>query len=274
MSVSDPNAPADRGPSDATSADWLAAVRRSHQHLATLVEPLDDDAVEAQSYDSEWSIAQVLSHLGSGAEIFTLLVDAGVDGTPPPGMEAFQPIWAEWNAKSPQEQARDAIRADAAFVDRLDSLDDAQREGWSMELFGSEQSLADLLRMRLGEHAVHTWDVAVALDPAATVQPQAVELLIDNIDQTVARGGKAPEQPIDISVNTEAPSRSFRLSSGEALSLTPQEPGAETGGDATVQLPAEALIRLVYGRLDPDHTPPISADGIEVDDLRGIFPGF
>ena len=39
-----------------------------------------------------------------------------------------------------------------------------------------------------------------------------------------------------------------------------------------VVLPAEALIRLVYGRLDPDH-----AGGVEespvVDELRRAFPG-
>jgi uncharacterized protein (TIGR03083 family) len=256
------------------TSDWLTAIRQSHDQLAALVTPLDDSAVEAPSYASEWSIAQVLSHLGSGAEIFTLFIDAGIDRTDPPGMEAFQPIWAEWNAKSPQDQARDAIRADAAFIDRLEALDDAQRESWSLDMFGGEQRLADVLRMRLGEHAVHTWDVAVMFDPAATVQPEAVELLIDGIDQTVARTGKAAEQPADIAVNTEAPSRSFRLSSGEAVALTPQEHGADTDSGASVELPAEALIRLVYGRLDPAHTPPLATDGIDVETLRQMFPGF
>jgi hypothetical protein len=38
-------------------------------------------------------------------------------------------------------------------------------------------------------------------------------------------------------------------------------------------LPAEALIRLVYGRLDPDHTPAVKGDPDVLDRLRRVFPG-
>jgi len=41
-----------------------------------------------------------------------------------------------------------------------------------------------------------------------------------------------------------------------------------------LRLPAEALVRLVYGRLDPAHTPALEARGVDVDELRRIFPGF
>ena len=46
------------------------------------------------------------------------------------------------------------------------------------------------------------------------------------------------------------------------------EPGAPD-----LRLPAESLVRLVYGRLDPAHTP-VAADSTGLDDLRGLFPGF
>jgi hypothetical protein len=40
-------------------------------------------------------------------------------------------------------------------------------------------------------------------------------------------------------------------------------------------LPAEAFVRLLYGRLDRDHTPAgITTDGLTLDQLRAIFPGF
>jgi MDMPI C-terminal domain len=49
-------------------------------------------------------------------------------------------------------------------------------------------------------------------------------------------------------------------------------------GDAEiphVTMPAEALLRLAYGRLDPDHTPSsVSGDAGVLDKLRAIFPGF
>ena len=37
-------------------------------------------------------------------------------------------------------------------------------------------------------------------------------------------------------------------------------------------LPSEALVRLVYGRLDPDHTPPVRGPA-DLDVLRRAFPG-
>ena len=43
-------------------------------------------------------------------------------------------------------------------------------------------------------------------------------------------------------------------------------------GDPDIVLPAEALVRLVYGRLDPDHTPQVRGTA-DLDELRRIFPG-
>jgi hypothetical protein len=41
-----------------------------------------------------------------------------------------------------------------------------------------------------------------------------------------------------------------------------------------LDLPAEAFVRLVYGRLDPDHTPDaVTATGVDLDLLRRTFPG-
>jgi hypothetical protein len=39
-------------------------------------------------------------------------------------------------------------------------------------------------------------------------------------------------------------------------------------------MPAEAFIRLLYGRLDPAHTPPVESTGVDLDELRQLFPGF
>jgi len=41
-----------------------------------------------------------------------------------------------------------------------------------------------------------------------------------------------------------------------------------------VVLPAEALLRLVYGRLDPAHTPESVVDTNALATLRRAFPGF
>ena len=143
---------------------WIRALRHSHEALQSVAGPLDASQLERRSYASQWSIAQVLSHLGSQAEIFSLLLDAGLAGHDPPGQDAFPPIWETWNAKSPAGQAADALRADEAVTARLESLDDAQRERLRLHAFGMDLDTTGLARIRLAEHAIHTWDIAVALD--------------------------------------------------------------------------------------------------------------
>jgi uncharacterized protein (TIGR03083 family) len=240
------------------------------------VGPLDVSQLEQRSYASEWSIAQVLSHLGSQAEIFGLFLDAGLSGQDPPGPAAFGPIWDAWNAKDAQAQASDALRADQATLERFESLDADEQARLHLHMFGMELGTTGLARMRLGEHAIHAWDVLVALDPAAAVAPDAVALLIDQLDQLVSRSGKPDGKQRKVRVMTSDPERQFILETGEAVSLVPA--GDDTTppelGLSELRLPAEAFVRLIYGRLDPDHTPPVESTGIDLDELRSIFPGF
>jgi uncharacterized protein (TIGR03083 family) len=250
---------------------WIEALRHSHDRLQAVASPLDADQLRRQSYDTEWSIAQVLSHIGSQSEIFGLFLDAGLSGQDPPGPEAFGPIWESWNGKSPQDQAADALRADEALIARLESLDDDERKRFRLSVFGMDLDTAGFARMRLGEHAVHTWDVAVALDPAATLAPDAVGLLVDTLGQLVARAGKPGGAQRRLHVSTSSPVRHFTLETGEKVTLTPSE---YTEGLPELALPAEALIRLVYGRLDPAHTPPVETRRADLDGLRQVFPGF
>ena len=72
---------------------WIAALRDSHDRLASIARPLTPDQLRLQSYDTEWSIAQVLSHLGSQAELFMGWLSAAVERTEPPGRESMQPVW-------------------------------------------------------------------------------------------------------------------------------------------------------------------------------------
>jgi uncharacterized protein (TIGR03083 family) len=250
---------------------WISALRNSHDRLRALAEPLDLEQLESRSYDSEWSIAQVLSHLGSQAEIFNLMLAAGLSGEPPPGQEEFVPIWDTWNARTPQAQATDALRADNLAVERFEALTGEERERLHLKIFGMELGAAGLARMRLGEHAVHTWDIAVVLDPMATVADDAIALLVDTLDQLVAWAGKPDGKNRLLQVATSAPERHFDIGSGETVTLVASSPDDTLPG---LQLPAEALVRLVYGRLDAAHTPAVKGDEDDLEDLRRLFPGF
>jgi len=254
-------------------APFIQALRHSHDSLRALVEPLTDGQLAQRSYCSDWSIAQVLSHLGSQAEIFGLWLDAGLTGQDPPGQDAFPPIWDAWNTRAPRAQAADSLQANETLIRRLESLDADQQERLHLEMFGMDLDTAGLARMRLSEHAIHSWDVAAALDPAARVAPDAVDLIVDTLGPLAARSGKPDGTKLRLHVSASDPQRDFTLESGETVTLAPSAAG-EDAGLPELRLPAEALVRLVYGRLDPDHTPPVETRGVDLDELRRLFPGF
>ncbi len=136
----------------------LGALRASQKRLAALVGDLGESELERPSYDDAWNVADVLSHLGSQAEIFGLFVDAGLEGREPP-KEAFGPIWGAWNAKAPAAQAADSLAADAAFLERFEAIDTERLARFELSFFGMEIDDAGMLGMGLGEHALHIWDV-------------------------------------------------------------------------------------------------------------------
>jgi uncharacterized protein (TIGR03083 family) len=200
-----------------------------------------------------------------------MILDAALAGEEAPAREVFPTVWDRWNAMSPAEQADNCRVSDARFQHTLGSLDDAQLASLHLSMFGMELDASALVRMRLGEHALHTWDVAVASDPEAEIANDAAALLVDNLGQVVARAGKPEGGPLRVHVKTTDPERSFRLIVGDNVELTPTTDG---DADAEVSLPAAALVRLVYGRLDPDHTPAgVTTKGVELELLRKVFLG-
>jgi uncharacterized protein (TIGR03083 family) len=218
-------------------------VRASHDRLAGLVAGLDGDGLRAQSYDTEWSVADVLSHLGSGAEIFSLSLTAGLTGGESPTLDDFKPIWDTWNARSPEDQAEQSVAVNEALVARLEALTPEERAAFQVTMFGRlPMDLAGVLGMRLSEHAVHTWDIAVTLDPAAKVAPDAVDLLIDRLGMMAGFMGRKAPAPVAVAVTTTAPERAFTLDTG-GVTLAPA--GADDAPTAALTLPAEAFLRLV-----------------------------
>lgn len=256
-------------------APWVAALAASHDRLSDIVSGLGGGEVRHPSYCRDWSIAQVLSHLGSGAEIFDAMLEAVLAGRPAPGRDTFPPIWDRWNAMTPEEQVEGYFATDGALVEHLEQLGDRLGE-LEFVMFGSvHMDAAGFVGMRLSEHALHAWDVAVVIDPAATVAPEAVALLLDRLPQMAARIGHsnaaATPRPLEVAIDTTEPDRRFVLRVDDAVSLD-AAPGKEPTG-TSLALGAEAFVRLVYGRLDPVHSPALEPQEL-VGRLRRIFPGF
>jgi uncharacterized protein (TIGR03083 family) len=255
---------------------WIATLRSSHENLDGLVRPLTSDQIRGQSYCDEWTIAQVLSHLGSGAEIAQLMLPGALGEGDQAGPESFQPIWDVWNAKGPDEQAADALAADERHVKALEQLADDQLNRIRLPFLGLDLDAVGVIRLRLSEHVMHTWDIAVRQDPAATIDAEAVELLIDNVPQFLApRLGRAPSEPFAVRIRTVAPARDYLLATADNVVMTDWPADGTDAPVGELTMPAEALLRLAYGRLDPAHTPAsVSGDAGDLDRLRAVFPGF
>jgi len=99
-------------------SDRLAALHSSVERLRDIVEDLDPQQLELPAYPVEWSIADVLSHIGSGAINLRRRFDDINNGreTDP---DFNQSVWDEWNAKSPAALAADALVADAELLHGL-----------------------------------------------------------------------------------------------------------------------------------------------------------
>jgi uncharacterized protein (TIGR03083 family) len=253
-----------------------AALRTSHDTLTNHVRDMSAAQLGERSYASEWSIADVLSHIGSQAEIIGLVVDAGLNGNEAPEQDTFMAIWDVWNAKSPEAQRDDSIAANEKHIAFFESLTPEQIAAFSVPFFGRNYGAADFLKqLRISEHALHAWDIEVAPDASTTLHPATVPHLLDGLASRIGRVGKPGDAIAQIHVETSKPQASYFLSiqpSGVSI-----EPWDGQDSSAELHMPAEAFIRLTAGRLDAAHTPEsveLKADDLGLDQLRTIFPGY
>jgi uncharacterized protein (TIGR03083 family) len=247
----------------------LGVLHASVGRLHALTTGLDDPQLSSQSYCDDWSIAQVLSHLGSGAVITRRGLQDVRSGTPTP--EDFNPsVWDEWNAKTPRAQADEALVADQALLQAMESVDEAERAQLTFPMGPLSLGFDEIVGLRLNEHTFHTWDIAVALDDTARLPDDAAALVVDNLALIARFSGKPDGREGTIAIRTTDPGRALALRlSADGVELA----AGDAGQQPDLELPAEAFCRLLYGRLDPEHTPAFAGDAALLADLRKVFPG-
>jgi uncharacterized protein (TIGR03083 family) len=251
--------------------DAIAALRRSHDEMTAFVEGLSLDRLERGSGCSEWSVAAVLSHLGSQAEIgYHTLMDGKAD------LSAAPAIWDRWNGMTPVEQARGFVASDAQLVDAYEALDDEGLANKKIDVgfLPAPVDIKFLASMRLTELGLHRWDVQVAFDPNAVVPDYIVPIVLEQLPVFAGFFAKTIGRAVTVGISTIEPERHYRLEiRDDGVSLTE---GVAAQAEARLSIPAEALLRLTSGRLDPDHTPgSVRVEGdMALDELRRLFPGY
>lgn len=258
----------------ATLADWtITSFRSTHDELAGVLSGLSEDQLAQDSGASDWSVAQVLSHLGSGAEITLLTLRAALSGTPLE--DTNQQVWDRWNAMAAREQADGFLARDEELVTALEGLSPDQRQALTVDMgfLPEPMPLAGFAGMRLSEAAQHSWDVRVAFAPAATLSDADVlgAQLSSDLSFLVGFIGKADSLSEPAVVAFEDSPLGLVIT--DTVSLVDTVPEEST---ATFHGKPEAALRLIAGRLPPQYTPAdVTVSGnVTLDDLRRVFPGY
>lgn len=254
----------------------ITELRRVHDDLAARVAALTDDDLTRTSGASDWTVAQVLSHLGSAAEIRTAGLHAALTGAEAPGPDFNPGVWDGWNAKGPRQQANDYVASEAAGLALVEGLTAGQRAELLVPVGFLPQPLdvASWGGLWLNEAAQHSWDVRVATDPDARVDSAAADVLLEHF--TGALGFL-----LGFSGKADALSEQAVVALGDSgLQLQVTDTVALTSGGvpstATFTGGSESVIRLLGGRLKPPYLPGdlTVAGNVTLDDLRRVFPGY
>jgi uncharacterized protein (TIGR03083 family) len=246
------------------------ALKSSTEQLRGIVESLDGEQLRAPAYPTEWTIADVLSHLGSGSVIFIRMVNDSIKGEVTPA-EFSRSVWDEWDAKSPEDQASGVVVVSRDLVARIDELSTDEKNAVKIALGPFSLNWDQYLGLRLNEQLLHTWDVEVALNPQAVLPDDAIEPLLGNFAMIASFAAKPTGAERTYVLKTSDPVNTY------TVTLTPDSVTSAEGDTelpVDVELPAEAFIRLVCGRLDPEHTPSSVTGTEHLVELRQVFPGF
>ena len=111
-------------------------------------------------------------------------------------------------------------------------------------------------RMRLNEVVLHSWDVRVAFDEAAVLEPATVAVVLNGEPNLIGWLGKTDVldgRTLDLQVTTSEPESQFTLRLAEKVEVLLDD--GPVASDGSLRLPAEAWLRLVAGRLATDRAP-------------------
>jgi uncharacterized protein (TIGR03083 family) len=254
----------------------ISALRDEHETLVPLVSGLSSEQLTVPSGATEWPLAQVLSHLGSGAEIMLATLQAGLGEREAPDEDFNPAVWDRWNAMAPTEQRDGFLEHDEALVTAYEAFDSQQRESLRIEVgyLPNPLPLADFAGLRLNEAAQHGWDARVALDPDAELLSASAQVLAElfsgGLGFLLQFTGKADR--ISDTALVDIAGSGYGISIAEAVAFVSRVDHPTATFTGTLG----AALRLIAGRLRPDHTPgEVTVTGnITLDELRAVFPGY
>jgi uncharacterized protein (TIGR03083 family) len=244
----------------------LTRIRALHDELVARATSATDEELARASGATQWSVAEVLAHLGSQAEIASAGLPALLSGGEAPGQEFNESVWARWNAMGDRAKAESFIEHSNAVVAAVEAVPDRDERTVKLAFLPFPLPFAAVMGMRLNEYALHGWDVRQGLDADARIDDASAELMAQHLGggMSFMLGfiGKADQlaEPAVVQV------ADLRVVIAEAVTIDPSAIPT-----ATIQAPLEAGIRLINGRLRED----VPVEGnVTLEQLRKVFPGY
>lgn len=260
----------------------ITALRVNRDDLADRVRLFNASDLDRTSGASQWDVAQVLSHLGSGAEIGLESLRRALAGEGGAPADFNQGVWDRWNAMTQQQKADNFLDSTELLLSTYESMDAPTRESLRVDLgfLPAPVDLAVVTGMRLNEALLHAWDVRVAFDSYATIPGDLAEVLLEQISGPVSfflnflgKPAALNGREFSLRIDTSDPAKSLGLNFSKSVSIV----DVPESGSGVLTIPTEALLRLLSGRMSPAHTPEgvqLSSSSLTLDDLRSVFPGF
>ncbi len=249
----------------------IEILQREAESFKGFLSGVSAQALEQPSACDRWTVADVLSHVGS--QMFALSITRGLAGdvSPPPG----RPAVSEHNEDDFEEgiaQRALATRAQqgdgllAWFMGNLDEsvkvFDSVKPEQWDTQCYWppGPEPISTLLDMRIAELCMHAWDVRSVLEVDYQLSEGSLGALIDTIPRAVRRAFR-PEPQLEspvryrFSLPAPTPNEIDILVTKEGTRL---EPPTAITADVTFHCDRETYVLVMYGRVTPDEA---MADG-------------
>lgn len=254
----------------------IGALRAEHDLAAATVSHLTEEQLTGPSGAAEWTVAAVLSHLGSGSVITLAGLQSALGVRQAPEAGFNESVWDTWNAMSPAEQRAGFLEHDAELVAAFEGLGQRQRESLELQVgfAPAPLSVAAFAGLRLHESAQHSWDVRVPGEPADGLLAESAsviaELFAGELAFLLGFIGKAERIADPVQLDIVDSGYGLSIADSVALVSPVDHPTASFTG------PLEAAIRLIAGRLSSTHTPSdLRVTGnVTIEELRTVFPGF
>ena len=242
--------------------------RRELDRFESYLQGLDSDGWLDQSYDPDWRVYQVVSHVASQSVIYLGFLTTWFEDGPPMAQEQMQAVWNKFDTLAPSAMLPEFRQAKADYLERIGTLpaDAGQKE---VDSFLGKAKTETMLALRLHEVALHSWDVYIARDRRATLPADAVTHLLPV--QLLMRGRRKPAVLDGKRVHLRATDQQWQ----HLIDFRGEKPavqeGSGDGADLTLEGPVEELCRVLAGRHHvPGSSPALNRYGASVQELAAM----